>query len=124
MSNKITRLPQNLAKLPNLEELHLGNNLLKHFVLDSFKALRQLHLANNNLHTLPFSVVRMDLQGLTVSNNPLTFPPLSVCRRGLDSIKSYMLEKYNTCTDANECVVDNPYYESGDEDTDYEDVDH
>lgn len=113
--NRIPQLPLRITELPNLEELHLSNNRLKCVELGGLQALRQLHLANNNLHTLPFSIVQMDLQGLTVSNNPLRFPPMSVCKKGLSHIKSYMMEKGDNSK--GKWVTENPYYDSDDTDS-------
>ena len=80
------------------------------FSLRGLPSLRQLHLANNQLRTLPFTIVDMPLQGLTVSNNPLRFPPMAVCRRGLKQIKAHMEEAYSAKLE--EPVGDNPYYDS------------
>ena len=115
--NRITRLPQQIRELPKLEELHLSNNQLEYVELVGLQSLRQLHLANNRLCCLPYSIVGMDLQGLTMSNNPLEFPPLSVCRQGLEAIKDFLCKEHTT-----EVTV-NPYYIiSDDDDTDYEDT--
>lgn len=123
-SNRLTHLPQRITELPNLEELHLSNNRLTDIHLDGLKSLRQLHLAYNNLRFLPFSIVNINLQGLTVSHNPLKFPPMSACRRGMQALKTYMIEKYHDgegkCTYP--CVGDNPYYDSDEEDIGYKDV--
>ena len=122
--NRLHKLRLKIAGLPNLEELHLSNNSLRHVELGGLQGLRQLHLANNNLRALPFSIVDMDLQGLTVSNNPLRFPPMSVCRQGLGHIKSYMVEKFNSAKpskcDPVTYVVENPYYDSRSDGTDSE----
>lgn len=117
-SNKIEHLPPTFSDLPKLEELHLSNNRLKEIHLKGLTSLRQLHVANNCLRFLPPALVELNLQGLTVSHNPLKFPPLSVCREGLERVKAYMLEKYHDY----QCVWANPYYNSDGDDTDYEDM--
>ena len=119
--NNIAQLPHTITDLTMLEELHLSNNRLEKISLKGLTSLRQLHLAYNNLRFLPFSIVEMDLQGLTVSHNPLKFPPLSICRKGLSSLKAYMLEKYNYNRE-DKSVCENPYYDSNGDDTDYEDI--
>ena len=118
--NKITHLPETFTELPNLEELHLSNNELKCLfgVLPSL--LRQLHLANNELRTLPASFMNMQLQGLTLSNNPLKFPPMSVCRQGPAHIKTYMEEWFRR--EVEKPISINPYYNSDGDDTEYEDI--
>lgn len=120
--NRLTHLPQKITELPNLEELHLSNNKLTDVQLEGLQSLRQLHLAHNNLRFLPFSIVNINLQGLTVSHNPLKFPPMSACRRGVAALKAYMLEKYRAGEGkfAHPCVGENPYYDSDEEQ--YEDV--
>ena len=111
-----------ITELPNLEELHLSNNRLERVELSGLRSLRQLHLANNQLKTLPFSLFQMDLHGLTVSNNPLKFPPLAVCRRGLEGMKAYVMKRWETDSSDDKLWMDNPYYDSDGDDTDYEDV--
>lgn len=112
--NRITSLPQRLMELPHLEELHLSNNRLEYIELAGLQSLRQLHLANNRIQRLPYSLAQINLQGLTLSNNPLVFPPMFVCRKGLRAIRHYV-EHYNVVID------NNPMYENSDsEDTGYE----
>ena len=114
--NSISHLPKSITELPNLEELHMSNNRLECVELAGLQSLRQLHLANNKLSSLPFCIIQMELQGLTLSNNPLKYPPLSVCRRGLPAIKAYMLKDHTSE------VTLNPSYIISDDDTDYEDT--
>lgn len=93
----------------------MSNNRLECVELAGLQALRQLHLAHNRLQSLPFCIVQMELKGLTVSNNPLKFPPLSVCRRGLEAIKKYMAKEHTSE------VTTNPSYVVSDDDADYDD---
>ena len=116
--NRILFLPQRIVELHSLEELHLSNNRLESVELGGMRSLRQLHLASNQLRALPLSLVRLELQGLTLSNNPLTFPPMSVCRRGLPAMKAYMGEEYAFNQQyPYTFIAENPNYHSSDSDS-------
>ena len=129
--NKIEFLPVSIAELSNLEELYLTENQLLRLPnhLDGLSSLCQLHLANNKLSFLPLSFVNLkNLKAFTVSGNSLKFPPLSACRNGVDSLKSFMMSKYQSerwnSKDDSWSVCNNLYFDSdsGDE-TPFEDID-
>ena len=94
-NNKLSELPATIIYLDNLEELHIANNKLQRLPDEDFsclKSLKQLNIANNNIKMLPFSLARIDLQGLSVGGNPLAFPPIRVCRQGIARIQQYIKE--------------------------------
>ena len=95
-NNKLTELPATIIYLDKLEELHVGNNKLKQLPDEDFsclKSLKQLNIANNDIKMLPFSLARIELKGLSVSGNPLAFPPMKVCRQGIARIQEYIKER-------------------------------
>jgi len=95
-NNKLTELPATIIYLDKLEELHVGNNKLKQLPDEDFsclKSLKQLNIANNDIRMLPFSLARIELKGLSVSGNPLAFPPMKVCRQGIARIQEYIKER-------------------------------
>lgn len=126
--NKIEHLPISITELSNLEELYLTENQLQRLPdhLDGLSSLCQLHLANNKLSFLPLSFPNLkNLKSFTVSGNNLKFPPLSACRNGVDSLKSFMMSKYQSARgDSRDGVSTNLYFDSdsGDE-TPFEDID-
>lgn len=95
-NNKLIELPGTIIYLDNLEELHVANNQLKQLPGEDFsclKSLKQLNIANNDIRMLPFSLARIQLRGLSVSGNPLAFPPMRVCRQGVAKIQEYIKER-------------------------------
>ena len=95
-NNKLTELPTTIIYLDNLEELHVANNRLQWLPDEDFSCLRslkQLNIANNEIRRLPISLARIELQGLSVSGNPLAFPPMKVCRQGIGKIQEYIKEE-------------------------------
>ena len=95
-SNKIHTLPKNYENLQHLEVLYLGGNNLKVIPselselknltllnlcenkitslpkrLAKLKRIKSLSLHGNNLTTLPIELVRLNLQELSLRNNPL-----------------------------------------------------
>lgn len=128
--NKIKCLPISMTKLSNLEELYLTQNQLERLPdrLDGWSSLCQLHIANNKLVFLPLSFINLkNLKAFTVSGNSLKFPPISACRNGVNSLKSFMESKYQSerwnSTDGSCNICNNLYFESdsGDE-TPFEDI--
>lgn len=94
-NNRLTELPATIIYLDNLEEMHVANNSLKQLPGEDFsclKSLKQLNIANNNVRMLPYSLARIELKGLSVSGNPLAFPPMKVCRQGIAKIQEYIKE--------------------------------
>lgn len=129
-NNKLTELPTAIIYLDNLEELHVGNNELKQLPNEDFsclKSLKQLNIANNNIKMLPFSLARIELQGLSLGGNPLAFPPMHICRQGIVRIQEYIKETVlhrheQLDNDQSVCVYSSKPYssDSDNSDTQYE----
>ena len=128
-NNKLEQLPATITDLDKLELLHVANNRLKELPEDDLScmtSLKQLNIANNEIKVLPFSLARLPLQGLSLSGNPLVFPPMSVCRRGLDKIKQHLTEKAASQQSNSHVIYSNKPYNSDseqDSDTPYEYID-
>lgn len=94
-SNRIEQIPSSLCCLMHLETLYLSDNNLRELPQDisNLVNLKQLHLAKNKLEHLPSSLAQLQLRGLTVALNPLTCPPVSVCKKGLEHIIWYLQDQ-------------------------------
>jgi len=131
-NNKLEQLPATITDLDKLELLHVANNEVKELPEDDLScmvSLKQLNIANNKVKMLPFSLARLPLQGLSLSGNPLVFPPMSVCRQGLDKIKQYLTEKAMSQHSNNNTHViysKKPYNSDSEQDSDtpYEYIDN
>ena len=92
-SNKIVNMPPSICNLLNLDILHIADNLLTTLPqnISGLQNLKQLHLAQNKLVKLPESLSSLSkLQGITLNGNPLRYPPLAVCRKGIESIMMFL----------------------------------
>ena len=71
---------------------------------------------------LPFSLARIELRGLSVSGNPLAFPPMKVCRQGVARIQEYIKERISQQIMDNDeqsvCVYSSKPYNSDDSNSD------
>ena len=84
--NSLTKIPNTIRKLTNLEELNLRENLLTQIPdISSARKLRVLNLCNNNLSTLPKYLGTLpNLQYLNLYNNSLrTLPDDVMCHKTL-----------------------------------------
>jgi Leucine-rich repeat (LRR) protein len=88
--NLITQIPHELSGLINLRSLNLSDNQITSLPtsLANLKYLISLAVHNNNLTTLPIELVRVNLNELSLRNNPL----VSRFVRELDYIVPSLLE--------------------------------
>ena len=117
IGNSLSQLCNGLKNMTKLTEVDLGDNpfesLEEEFPFDTLVNIEELDLDHTNMKTLPggigqmvkiktISLVRNKLKCLPkeicnlpsdatvyLHNNPLSSPPLDVCRSGMPSIKSY-----------------------------------
>jgi hypothetical protein len=102
-SNQLTALPDTFGQLSSLKTLDLLRNQLT-ALPDAFcqlTGLETLQLDDNQLTALPdaFGLLtgleKLDLENdravgyLRLSGNPLTSPPMEVCRNGVAAIREY-----------------------------------
>ncbi len=72
--NQLRSIPEELCQqLRNLTSLNLSNNVINSLpnIMTKMKKLKNLALHNNNLTTLPVELVKLNLQELSLRNNPL-----------------------------------------------------
>jgi hypothetical protein len=92
-NNKLSKLSPKIINLQDLKVLLLKENNLK-VLPDEISKLMHLQVVNvfdNKLTCLPDSITEMDssLQFVIYGNEYLQKPPLSICTKGMDSIKGY-----------------------------------
>lgn len=91
--NKISKLSPNIIGLQSLKVLLLGENNLTFLPNEISKLpfLQVLNVFGNKLTCLPESVIELEpfLQVNFHENHYLHKPPLSVCAKGIDSIKGF-----------------------------------
>ncbi|XP_076147259.1 uncharacterized protein LOC143131492 [Alosa pseudoharengus] len=110
-NNNLVGLPNSIGKMQRLQVLDLHNNKLKalpktigcltgNMCVFRNERLKKLYLQTNNLSSLPvdFSNLR-NLGILTLTENPMTAPPLEVCEQGAKAVVRYLKEKI--CRGAN-----------------------
>jgi Leucine-rich repeat (LRR) protein len=88
-SNKITCLPKNFEKLQKLEILYLGGNQLKTVPeeLCQLRSLSSLNLSNNLIHSLPNNITRLKrIKTLALHNNNLTTLPIEIVKLNLQEL--------------------------------------
>lgn len=130
--NQLSSVPAQISNLTNLVELDLSNNSLEVIPFRAFTymwTLKDLNLGNNRLRELPYMGGLKALQMLCVDKNPLkslplvlgklgdlddievdldddstiSSPPLSICRKGTDAIKTYLADLLNGAPDPMRC---------------------
>ncbi|GEQ67604.1 hypothetical protein JCM33374_g1269 [Metschnikowia sp. JCM 33374] len=97
--NQLTKVPDLLAQMcPNLEILDLsGNHItsLSESSLSAFRNLKVLSLKDNRITHLPPILGEMiSLESLTISGNPLVFPPLETVNSmqgGINDLKAFLV---------------------------------
>ena len=101
-SNSIKSLDKNIAKLQNsLRSLLLYDNMIEDVTnIQDLKLLDSIFIGKNKIKCLPLSITNiktLDWKNryltLILDNNPLTEPPISICRQGFDTIKNWYNEK-------------------------------
>ena len=67
--NNLSRIPNWVVDLPNLEKLFLGDNKIKYLLdLSKSKSLKELYLNNNPLKKYPSFLINMNLMKLLVDD--------------------------------------------------------
>ncbi|KAE8739213.1 hypothetical protein FOCC_FOCC015287 [Frankliniella occidentalis] len=97
-SNLIKRLPTNFfLGLPNLRHLDLRENKLFEIPtsIAGHDSLEVLLLQNNKLPALPCELGQVPrLRKLQFSGNPISWPPITILSKGLDTILSFLRGAY------------------------------
>ncbi|XP_013415104.1 malignant fibrous histiocytoma-amplified sequence 1 homolog [Lingula anatina] len=98
--NALRRIPGEIGNLFKLRELYMGGNKLTELPDEvcHLSLLRTLDLSKNKLRHLPemFDQLKHLLEkdiikrGLSLDENPLIQPPVSVCERGIEAIHRYL----------------------------------
>ncbi|XP_019646378.1 PREDICTED: malignant fibrous histiocytoma-amplified sequence 1 homolog [Branchiostoma belcheri] len=90
-SNKLKSLPEDLAQLENLEYLKISSNKFSSFPpqLLQLPSIRQVCISGNKITEVPLEFFEKPLELFQAEDNPLQQPPLEVCSRGIEAIKSY-----------------------------------
>ncbi|MDJ0838464.1 MAG: COR domain-containing protein [Acidobacteriota bacterium] len=92
-NNQLTTLPAEITKLTKLTELYLEGNQLTSLPPEIAKLtnLTELYLQGNQLTTLPPEFGKLTkLTNLDLDGNPLNPELASVCKDGLDALKTYL----------------------------------
>lgn len=101
-SNSIKKIDKNISKLQNtLKSLLLYDNMIEDVTqIQELRNLDSVWIGKNKIKHLPLSITNiktLDWKNryltLILDNNPLTEPPLSICRQGFDTIKNWYNEK-------------------------------
>uniref|UniRef100_A0A3P8VQN4 Leucine rich repeat and sterile alpha motif containing 1 n=1 Tax=Cynoglossus semilaevis TaxID=244447 RepID=A0A3P8VQN4_CYNSE len=110
--NKLTSLPEDIGKLTSLQILNVDKNRLKSLPdsignlellqtlnqlnelpssVGSLKSLRTLDLSDNHILQLPKTLAYIrTLESLTLDTAVMTYPPVSVCTEGTESIQRFL----------------------------------
>ncbi|MCP4701967.1 MAG: GTPase [Gammaproteobacteria bacterium] len=91
-NNKISQLPPEISSLSNLTHIDLSVNRLTVLPdeLTQLKKLTHLDLRYNKLRELPAGLVKLPLQHLDFSDNPLDLIPAEIVRHGKESVLNYL----------------------------------
>ncbi|GAB2289463.1 Plant intracellular Ras-group- LRR protein 1 [Dionaea muscipula] len=97
--NELRGLPLSIGKLKNLETLNLSGNFSDLTELpDTFCELvnlRELDLSNNQIHALPDRFGQLEsLIKLSLDQNPIVIPPIEEVNKGVESVKSFMANRW------------------------------
>ena len=100
--NQVEILPSSLIKLKSLKTLLLFENKLKQWpeLLCNLTQLQTLWLGKNQLHELPIRFGQLTHLDWTINTlsanideNPLTYPPLHICKLGIEAIRDFLQDK-------------------------------
>eukprot|EP01135_Chromosphaera_perkinsii_P000664 Nk52_evm31s147 gene=Nk52_evmTU31s147 len=95
-NNQISKLPTNIDSCTNLKVFYACRNQLTALPQDFLKGgVSYLYLADNEITYLNsedfiMSFERKRIRDLVLRNNPITHPPLEVCKRGLDAMYMFL----------------------------------
>jgi len=99
-SNRLTKLPDELGNLKLLKELDLGFNLLKDLptTLGGISSLQTLLLNDNHLRKIPTSLSQLQLKKLDLQKNPCWDPQSrsKKLQRWIDNLRNGGCEVYET----------------------------
>lgn len=88
-SNKINGMPRNYENLQRLEILYLGGNQIKSLPdeLCQLKSLTSLNLSNNQIVSLPNNLAKLrNIKNLALHNNNLTHLPVELVKLNLQEL--------------------------------------
>jgi Leucine-rich repeat (LRR) protein len=101
-SNSIKSIDKNISKLGNsLKSLLLYDNMIEDMTnIQELKLLDSVWIGKNKIKCVPLSITNiktLDWKNryftVILDNNPLTEPPISICRQGFDTIRNWYNEK-------------------------------
>jgi internalin A len=93
--NRITLIPDDIAKLKKLATLIVSNNKISHISesISELRNLKSLDLSNNKLVELSDKIANMSsLIKLNLADNPFDMLPPEIIARGIDSIRNFFKE--------------------------------
>ncbi len=88
-----------IKELKELSELYLNHNSLNDVnFLAELKNLTELDLSNNEISDISFVKELKNLSKIKLTDNPITTPPESVWKEGIEAIRNYyeQIEKYGS----------------------------
>lgn len=91
--NRLKALPNSIGDLRLLQTLNLKGNCLSEVPssLGSLSSLRTLDLSDNNIVQLPKTLAYIrTLESLTLDAAMMSYPPVSVCTEGTESIQRFL----------------------------------
>ena len=100
--NNISKIPESINKLKQIETISLVNNYIKILPpeIADLLTLKELDLSGNLLEFLPAFILKLGLQvnfdanedGILLQNNPISYPPISVIKKGNKDIEKFFKE--------------------------------
>ena len=94
-SNRLLELPSAIGRLEGLESLDLKGNKLTYLPasIGQLISLKHLDVSENNIGQLELSICDcVKLDKFELKQNPLTKPPFSVAKNGIQAIRRYFQE--------------------------------